>query len=258
MQKTAQISIIDDIAIAVRSRISNNNNIHLMWCGGYRTSMLSGKASAIDTYAESKDLSYLRWDYAGHGESAGDFFQQNFSSWLEQAYQLYKTNISAPLLLIGSSLGGWISLCLAQKLIKEGRKIAGILLIAPAIDFTTRLLLPSLSEKDQDTLNQQGFILYGNPWNFMMPFTKNFIEDSKKHLLLTKNLQFQCPIHIIHGLKDEIIPFSHIEYCLSHLPRDNVTVTTIADGDHRLSRPEDLSKIIRILDNMVIENAVFS
>lgn len=252
---TAEVFMVDDTPIAVRSRLGSVDHPHLMWCGGYRTSMLSGKASSVDNYAKQFGLSCLRWDYAGHGESAGDFFKHNFSSWLNQAYEVYKANVKSPLLLIGSSLGGWISLCLAKKLISEGEKLAGIVLIAPAVDFTTQLLLPSLSDEDKQQLEDKGFILYGNPWDFMMPFTKNFIDDSKNHLLFKKDLQFQCPIHIIHGLKDDIIPFSHIENCLNHLPRDNVTLTTIADGDHRLSRPSDIEQILSILEGVIAKNA---
>lgn len=250
-QDIAFYNRVQDIEIAIRKTPGRNNKAGIMWFGGYRTSMLSTKPSALAEYARERDISFVRWDYSGHGESAGDCFKGNLSIWLEQALHVYQNHANHPTILVGSSLGGWISLALAQMLkAKRLPQPIFVVLIAPAPDFTTELLEPSLTGDEQQFLQERGFVVQPNQWKTLMPFTKNFIENSHQHLLFKDLIQIDCPVHILHGMKDEIIPFSHILKLMEHLPTENTSLTTVADGDHRLSRPEDVRVLYSILDNI--------
>ena len=241
--------------IAVRARESNNKNPNpgpsLFWLGGFKSDMRGTKAAALDSWAERQGRGCLRFDYSGHGESGGDFTDGTIGRWLEESLAVYVQFAKGPQVVIGSSMGGWLALLLARELRKRQKKkepaapIAGMVLIAPAVDFTEELMWKPFSDGIKREIDQKGFWMrpsqYGDgPY----PITKALIEDGRKHLLLGELIETGCPVHILQGVLDPDVPWRHAAELVSRFARDDVVLTLIKDGDHRLSRPEDIERLI--------------
>ena len=236
---------VDGAEIAVRNR-AGQVAPGIVWLGGYRSDMLGTKAVVLDEWAEKTGHSALRLDYSGHGESGGDFNQGTISRWLNESLTILDKYAEGPQILVGSSMGGWIALRMAQELKKAGKSPAGIVLIAPAPDFTAELVEPSLTDKQKKDLMEQGYFeepseYSPNPYIY----TRALIEDGRNNLVLKGIIETGCPVHILQGMQDEAVPYQHALKLVEHLPVDDVTLTLVRDGDHRLSRPQDLELLIR-------------
>lgn len=236
---------VDGAKIAVRNR-AGQVAPGIVWLGGYRSDMLGTKAVVLDEWAEKTGHSALRLDYSGHGESGGDFNQGTISRWLNESLTILDKYAEGPQILVGSSMGGWIALRMAQELKKAGKSPAGIVLIAPAPDFTVELVEPSLTEAQKNDLMEQGYFeepseYSPNPYIY----TRALIEDGRNNLVLKGIIETGCPVHILQGMQDEAVPYQHALKLVEHLPVDDVTLTLVRDGDHRLSRPQDLELLIR-------------
>ncbi|ANG98171.1 2-hydroxymuconic semialdehyde hydrolase [Brucella pseudogrignonensis] len=236
---------VDGVKIAVRNR-AGQVAPGIVWLGGYRSDMLGTKAVVLDEWAEKTGHSALRLDYSGHGESGGDFNQGTISRWLNESLTILDKYAEGPQILVGSSMGGWIALRMAQELKKAGKSPAGIVLIAPAPDFTAELVEPSLTDKQKKDLMEQGYFeepseYSPNPYIY----TRALIEDGRNNLVLKGIIETGCPVHILQGMQDEAVPYQHALKLVEHLPVDDVTLTLVRDGDHRLSRPQDLELLIR-------------
>ncbi|MEJ5086121.1 alpha/beta hydrolase [Brucella pseudogrignonensis] len=236
---------VDGAKIAVRNR-AGQVAPGIVWLGGYRSDTLGTKAVVLDEWAEKTGHSALRLDYSGHGESGGDFNQGTISRWLNESLTVLDKYAEGPQILVGSSMGGWIALRMAQELKKAGKSPAGIVLIAPAPDFTAELVEPSLTDKQKKDLMEQGYFeepseYSPNPYIY----TRALIEDGRNNLVLKGIIETGCPVHILQGMQDEAVPYQHALKLVEHLPLDDVTLTLVRDGDHRLSRPQDLELLIR-------------
>uniref|UniRef100_A0A915M3P6 Serine aminopeptidase S33 domain-containing protein n=1 Tax=Meloidogyne javanica TaxID=6303 RepID=A0A915M3P6_MELJA len=243
---------IDNEKIATRHRIGNNPDV--FWLGGYRSNMLGTKAQAVDEWTKKKNISYTRHDYSGHGESTGKYFEGTISKWLGQSLTVFRRYAkNNRQILIGSSLGGWIALRMVKELNKQPPfPIAGLLLIAPAPDFTKELIEPRLTEADKEQLKTKGYFEEKSAYFETNIWQKETLEDGEKNnLVLTPNFDPNCPVHIIYGLKDDAVPMKLIDKLVSVLPKERVIKTIIDDGDHQLSRPEDIEVILRSLDDLV-------
>ncbi|MBB6261117.1 pimeloyl-ACP methyl ester carboxylesterase [Paenochrobactrum gallinarii] len=244
---------VDGAPIALRYRAGSKAQ-GITWLGGYRSDMLGTKAETLDQWAAANDHEFLRLDYSGHGESGGDFNEGCISRWLNESLTVHHQYNKNPQILVGSSMGAWITLRMTQELIKQGKGPAGIILIAPAPDFTARLIEPNLSEEYKKSLIEKGY--FEEPSEYSPnPFiyTRKLIEDGRQNLVLTDIIETGCPVHILQGMKDEDVPYSHALLLTEHLPVDNVTLTLVRDGDHRLSRPQDLDLLTRSLDMMIAQ-----
>jgi pimeloyl-ACP methyl ester carboxylesterase len=234
--------------IAVRLRESKGDNkAGLFWLGGFKSDMKGTKAVALDAWAAAQGRACLRFDFSGHGESSGDFSKGTIGRWLEESVAVYTRFARGPQIVIGSSMGGWLALLLAQELRKHqgAAKIAGMVLIAPAVDFTEELMWKEFSGAIKKEIEDKGFWLrpsaYGEePY----PITKALIEDGRKHLLLGGLIETGCPVYILQGVLDPDVPWRHAELLVTHFARDDVVFTLIKDGDHRLSRPEDIERLL--------------
>jgi pimeloyl-ACP methyl ester carboxylesterase len=238
--------------IAVRYR--DGNAPILVWLGGYRSDMLGTKAEAINQWAAGRQLANLRHDYSGHGESGGEFRGGTISRWLEESLAVFDRFADGrPAILIGSSMGAWIALKMAQKLHSQGRstELQGLLLLAPAPDFTAELMMPELSDEHRRQLETQGYMEepseYSDEPNI---FTKALFDDGEKNRVMTGPIQTGCPVHILQGMQDSDVPYTHALKLTEFLPIDNVTMTLIRDGDHRLSRDQDIQLILESLERM--------
>ncbi|MDR3373700.1 MAG: alpha/beta hydrolase [Ancalomicrobiaceae bacterium] len=228
----------------------------LFWLGGFRSDMTGTKAVAIDRLGASLGLAVTRFDYSGHGVSGGRFEDGTISHWLEDARAVFDAETDGPQVLVGSSMGGWISLLLARaELARAGRansRIKGMVLIAPAPDFTEDLMWARLPETARAEILSTGRHLLGSPYSpEPTPITRGLIEDGRKHLLLSGMIETGCPIHILQGRQDVDVPWSHAERLIERLASDDVILTYVRDGDHRLSRPEDIDLLAQAVTRMV-------
>ena len=224
----------------------------LFWLGGFKSDMQGTKAAALSDWARKNGRACVRFDYSGHGESAGDFRDGTIGRWLEESLAVFEAHCSGPQVAIGSSMGGWIALLLARELRKRkaaGRPapgtIAGLVLIAPAVDFTEALMWQRFSDTIRQEIEQQGVWHrpsdYGEPY----PITRGLIEEGRDHLLLGGMIETGCPVRVLQGVQDLDVPWNHAVELTSRLAQDDVVLTLVKDGDHRLSRPEDLERLIK-------------
>ncbi|MGF7157035.1 alpha/beta hydrolase [Bartonella heixiaziensis] len=237
--------------LAVRYR-KGNCSLGLVWLHGYQSDMLGSKAMLVDDVAQKNNLSCLRFDYSGHGESGGDFFQGTISRWVQESLAIFKAYCEGPQILIGSSMGGWIALRLAMMLAQKNKAVAGMVLIAPAPDFTQTLVEPALGPEEWKILEEKGYIerpAVGD--TDPMPFTKALIEDGRNNCVMKGCIDIGCPIHILQGMEDEKIPYQHTLTLLNHLPLNDVTLTLVRDADHRFSRPQDLDCFQTVLTSLI-------
>lgn len=240
--------------IAVRSRAGEAPG--LVWLGGFKSDMQGGKAVALDAWAAEHGRAAVRFDYSGHGESSGDFADGTIGSWLEDSIAVFERFCTGPQILIGSSMGGWMALLLAREIKKRQEEqqekqqakasLAGLVLIAPAPDFTEELMWKTFSPKVKKEIETRGFWLrpseYGDGSPY--PITRKLIEEGRNHLVLGSAIDLGCPVRILQGAQDADVPWQHA-FALTHrLPADDVVLTMIQDGDHRLSRPQDIARIL--------------
>ncbi|QDZ12471.1 alpha/beta hydrolase [Devosia ginsengisoli] len=227
--------------IAVEQRAGKGPGI--FWLGGFRSDMMGGKAMALDALGAEQGLAVTRFDYSGHGISGGDFNDGTISRWLEEAEAVLATTVG-PQIIVGSSMGGWIALLLARSLLARGTPAHGLVLIAPAPDMTHELMLPDFTPEEHESLQNNGYVDQPSQYSDT-PYriTRALIEDGKAHLLFGGVIETGCPVTILQGGADPDVPQAHAIKLVTHILHDPVTLTLIPDGDHRLSRDEDLARL---------------
>jgi pimeloyl-ACP methyl ester carboxylesterase len=226
----------------------------LVWLGGYRSDMRGTKAEQLSRLAGAKGLAFCRFDYSGHGESGGRFEDGTISRWVEEAAAVIATAVDGPAILVGSSMGAWIALRLVQlaRAAGGGTPIAGLLLLAPAPDFTARLMEPKLTTDQRRQLAEAGVLSEPSAYSDTPTiYTQKLFDDGKDNLVMSGLIDTGCPVTIIQGMADPDVPYEHALELVSHLPSEGVVVTLVRDGDHRLSRPNDLQLIERAALDLV-------
>jgi pimeloyl-ACP methyl ester carboxylesterase len=232
--------------IAYRLGDATGRGPALLWLAGFLSEMASTKALAVAEWARRRDLPMLRFDYSAHGESGGDFLQASIGDWLEEASAMLDlVAAKRRVIVVGSSMGGWIALLLARKLAREQaiERLAGLVLIAPAWDMTERLMWHRMSDEIKATIERDGVYyepsLYGDPY----PITKHLIEEGRNHLLGEDLLDLALPVRILQGMSDPDVPWGHALDLVDLLCCGDVDLTLIKDGDHRQSREQDLRRL---------------
>jgi alpha-beta hydrolase superfamily lysophospholipase len=237
--------------IAVRRRLGGNPG--LFWLGGFRSDMEGSKASAVDAYAARRGLAATRFDYSGHGRSSGRFEDGTISRWLEEAEAVFRQCTDGAQIAVGSSMGGWITLLLAERL-AGSELLAGLVLIAPAVDMTRKLMWDTWNKKARHELEATGvFLQPSDTSDEPYPITRGLIEDGNAHLFGEKLIETGCPVHILQGTEDTDVPWTHATDLVTHFASDDVVLTLIKGGDHRLSRPEDLARLESAIDGLIAE-----
>ena len=232
--------------IAVRAR--DGAAPGLFWLGGFNSDMKGTKAVALDAWAGEHGRACVRFDYSGHGESEGKFVDGTIGRWLEDSLAVFGQFCRAPTVVIGSSMGGWMALLLARELAKQAKStsIAGLVLIAPAPDFTEELMWKGFSPEIRRQIETTGVWMrpseYGDGSPY--PITRALIEEGRNHLVLGGSIEVGCPVRILQGAKDPDVPWQHAFKLAHRLPADDLVLTVIQDGDHRLSRPQDIARIL--------------
>lgn len=223
----------------------------IMWFGGFRSDMRATKAEALDAWADGTGRALVRFDYSGHGASGGTFEDGTISRWLEEGLAVIGAQVEGRPILVGSSMGAWIALLAALRLRDTSHRPAGLVLVAPATDFTERLMWDAFPAEAREILMTRGTYhrssLYAEEG---YPITRALIEDGRTHLLLDGQISVGCPVHILQGMRDPDVPWEHAMRLVERLPGDSVQITLIKDGDHRLSRAEDLARLVRAVESI--------
>ncbi|WP_064681477.1 alpha/beta hydrolase [Rhizobium bangladeshense] len=242
-----------EIAMLVRPAQAGNNAPTLVWLSGYRSDMCGTKALELDGLAGELGTACIRLDYSGHGLSGGSFRDGTISRWLEEALAVILHIAPDRIILVGSSMGGWIALRLAQELARQdGPELAGMILIAPAPDFTSELIEPNLKARERKLLAERGYFEERSQYSpEPNVYTRALIEDGRKNRVLDGMIETGCPVHILQGMKDPDVPHAHALKLLEHLPADDVVLTFIRDGDHRLSRPGDIALLLSAVKGII-------
>lgn len=229
----------------------------LFWLGGFASDMQGTKAEALDAYAERGGLSMTRFDYSGHGASGGEFADGTISRWLREAQTVFDRT-SGPQIVVGSSMGGWLALLLTEAhraaVGPEESRIAGLILLAPAVDMTRALMWDGMSETDRRTLMETGACRTASDYDddgYLI--TRGLIEDGDQYLFGDRLIETGCPVHILQGVRDTDVPWHHASELVSRLASDDVVLTLIKDGDHRLSRPEDIERLEAAVDGIIAD-----
>ncbi|PNG26006.1 alpha/beta hydrolase [Methylocella silvestris] len=225
----------------------------IVWLGGFRSTMRGEKAAYLHQASCASEKAFLRFDYSGHGESEGRFEDGTIGRWLEESLAVLRELTVGPQILVGSSMGGWLALLVARALSGSGEsgRLHGMALIAPAVDFTETLIFARMSKAERAELKADGRWLrpsrYGDgPY----PISREFLEEGRRHLLFGGSIASHCPAHILQGMQDEDVPWRHALTLVEHMHGDPATLTLIKDGDHRLSRPQDLARIWAAVEGM--------
>jgi pimeloyl-ACP methyl ester carboxylesterase len=247
--------------IAVRARRgrspdrSPGHSPGLFWLGGFHSDMKGTKAVALDAWAMEHERAFVRFDYSGHGESGGEFIEGTIGRWLEESVAVFTQFCSGPQVVIGSSMGGWMALLLARELARRAddrASLAGMVLIAPAPDFTEELMWKGFSPEIRAQIETKGVWLRPSQYDDGTPYpiTRTLIEEGRHHLLLGSKIDVGCPVRILQGAQDPDVPWQHAFTLAHRLPSEDVVLTMIQDGDHRLSRPQDIARIIAAVKEM--------
>lgn len=242
------------IAVIEREARGAGHGPGVVWLGGFRSDMAGSKAEAICRHQGETGGACLRFDYSGHGVSGGNFRDGTISRWLEESLAVLERFTRGPQILVGSSMGGWIALRMVQELAarNEAKRIAGLVLIAPAPDFTSDLMEPELTKAQKASLAKEGYFEEATPYGpEPNVYTRALFEDGRTNRVLDGIIDFDGPIRIIQGMEDPDVPWRHALKLVEHLPQSNVELTLIRDGDHRLSRPQDIERILSAIDAMV-------
>jgi pimeloyl-ACP methyl ester carboxylesterase len=234
-------------ALAVRAQSGAGPG--LFWLGGFKSDMKGTKAQALADWAGRQGRACVRFDYSGHGESEGAFEDGTIGHWLADSIAVFDAFCRGPQILVGSSMGGWLALLLVQALRRRpspsSASVAGLVLIAPATDFTEELMWKRFTPAIKAELEQKG--RWERPSDYSVePYivTKQLIEEGRDHLLLGGMIETGCPVRILQGVEDPDVPWQHAKALVARLARDEVVLTLIKDGDHRLSRPEDIERLL--------------
>ena len=219
----------------------------VIWFGGFRSDMSGTKAEALDSWAAATGRAFLRFDYSGHGSSGGRFEDGTISRWLEEGLAVLDRFTSGHPVIVGSSMGGWLALLAARalKAAKAGREPAALVLVAPAPDFTERLMWDAFPPEAKADILERGVHLRPSSYSDdPYPITRALIEDGRRHLILEGTIETGCPVHILQGMQDPDVPWGRPMRLVGHLPAEAVRSPRVKEGVPRLSRPEDIDRLL--------------
>ncbi|MEL6375447.1 MAG: alpha/beta hydrolase [Pseudomonadota bacterium] len=234
----------------------------LVWLPGFKSEMTSTKATALQAYADANGLVLTRFDYSGHGQSDGAFEDGTISAWLEETLAVLAQRTTGPQILVGSSMGGWLALLALRHALATGSttgqvaNIRALVLIAPAWDMTQTLMWDAFPAAVKAQVEREGRFERPSAYDDgPYVITRTLIEDGAKHLIADAPFDPGCPVLILHGLIDPDVPWEHSMELESLLEGDRVRIAMVPDGEHRLSRDEDLAQLFSLIEDATRESA---
>jgi len=213
----------------------------VVWLGGFRSDMTGTKAQALAEWAAKAGRAYVRFDYFAHGESSGDFRQGTITRWREDALAVLDELAPGDVALVGSSMGGWIA-CLAA--LARPQRVRALVLVAPAADFTEKLIEPNLDAAARGALATDGVWLEPSAYGEPNPITARLLEDGARWSILPGPVPITAPVRILQGGQDDAVPWRHALDLAQAIKGEDLVFTLIKDGDHRLSRPQDIARLV--------------
>ena len=218
---------------------------------GFRSDMTGDKATALATFCAERGIGMLRFDYSGHGASSGDFLDGTIGAWAADALAAIDALTSGPLILVGSSMGGWIALLTT---LARPERVAALVGIAAAPDFTRRLMWEAMAPAERAVLERDGVLYVPSQYGDPTPITLKLIRDGANHLVLTGRMPIQCPMRLLHGQADPDVPWELALRIAEQAETPDARVILVKDGDHRLSRPSDLALLRQTVATLVGED----
>ncbi|MGH7118792.1 MAG: alpha/beta hydrolase [Acetobacteraceae bacterium] len=218
---------------------------------GFGSDMQGEKATHLAGFCATRGTALLRLDYSGHGASGGRFEEGAIGRWAEDALAVVDRKTEGKLVLVGSSMGGWIALLVA---LRRPERLAGLIGIAAAPDFTENLMWQAMTPAEQTSLLAEGSFTVEQGAEAPLVITRRLIEDGRRHLLLGGAIPIVCPVRLLHGQRDAVVPWQTAVRTVARLEGDDVQVTLIKDGEHRLSRPQDLRLLSSTLAELLGKN----
>jgi len=247
MAETAGYLTRDDGARLAWKRVEGRGPT-VVWLGGFKSDMAGTKAQALADWARASGRAYLRFDYFGHGISDGEFREGTISRWRADALAVLDHLVEGRAVLVGSSMGGWLACLVAMA---APARIAALVLVAPAADFTEKLMRPGLPPDGRAALARDGVWLRPSPYGEEpYPITRALLEDGARWSILDSEVPIEAPVRILQGGEDPDVPWRHALEMAQAIKGRDVVFTLIKDGDHRLSRPQDIARLIAAVEEL--------
>jgi pimeloyl-ACP methyl ester carboxylesterase len=238
------------IAYQQQAGDGRKNRPGVVFCGGFRSDMTGTKAQALAAWAAETGRSFTRFDYFGHGASSGAFTEGTMSYWRGDIPHVLDHLCDGPQILIGSSFGGWLSLMAA---LDRPEKVAGLVLIAPAVDMTERLMWARFSDKARKKLMHEGLVYDPSEYDPEgYPITRELIEDGRNHLMLDAPININLPVRILHGQQDDAVPWELSLELVAQLTSKDIDLYLIKAGDHRLSESHEIDRLFQLIDSLAL------
>ncbi len=244
MSDTRHLTRPDGETLAYRRVAGSGATI--VWIGGFRSDMEGTKALALEAAARERGWSYVRYDHFAHGQSSGDWRQATIGRWREDAVALIDS-LEGPVIPVGSSMGGWVALLLA---LARPERMHGLVLVNPAQDFTERLMWPSLPDPVRQSIVRDGEALMVEEGLGEYILTKRMFEEARDWLLLDRPIEIAAPVHVLQGRADDTVPWLHTLALAHQLTGGDLRLDLIEGGDHRLSTPRDLGRLINAVERL--------
>ena len=252
VNEPASLACIDGNSLAYHYSAGDGPGV--LFCTGFRSNMTGKKATSLENWCQSQGQQFTRFDYRGHGKSGGNFRDLTIGDWLKDTISILDSVANGPQLLVGSSMGGWISFLAANA---RPEKVAGIIAIAPAVDMTKRAL-SNLNAEAKRELSETGEWMRPSKYDAQgYPITKKLLDEGELHLLLPGPIGFDGPVRILHGMRDDAVPWELSLEIAAALTSNDVHINLVKDGDHRLSRPNDIQLLLRLVSSFLTSSKGF-
>ncbi|MBB4796863.1 pimeloyl-ACP methyl ester carboxylesterase [Brevundimonas bullata] len=218
----------------------------VIWVGGFRSDMEGTKALALEQAARERGWNYVRYDHFAHGQSSGDWRQATIGRWREDAIALIDS-LDGPVIPVGSSMGGWVALLAT---LARPERIKGLVLVNPAQDFTEKLMWPGLADHERQAILREGETVITEEGLGSYVLTRRMFEEARDWLLLDGVIDISAPVHVLQGRADDVVPWRHQIELAERLTGGDVRLDLIEGGDHRLSSPSDLDRLVAAVEAM--------
>jgi pimeloyl-ACP methyl ester carboxylesterase len=246
MRSSGRLDRGDGVELAWASQQGSSPTV--VFLPGFRSDMTGDKSTAIAAFCEKRGQACLRFDYSGHGASGAQFEDGTIGRWKDDALAVIDGKSEGPLILVGSSMGGWIALLTAMA---RKARVAALIGIAAAPDFTEALMWQAMSFAEREILMRDGVLRVPSQYGDPTPITLKLIEDGRSHLLLDQPIEIDCPVRLLHGQCDPDVPWEMALRIAEQVTSKDVQVTLVKDGDHRLSRPADIELLLRTVSALL-------